>query len=49
MTAGDVCGFAGTTNAQLCARWYQMGAWYPFFRAHNANDAPDQFPWSFPN
>jgi alpha 1,3-glucosidase len=34
-SGADVGGFFGSPDANLLARWYQVGAWlYPFFRCH---------------
>ncbi len=43
----DVGGFAGTPSTELMARWVQVGAFTPFFRAHTEANTPDQEPWSF--
>jgi alpha 1,3-glucosidase len=43
----DVGGFFGNPDAQLLVRWYQAGAFYPFFRAHAHIETQRREPWLF--
>ncbi|KAF9585987.1 hypothetical protein BGW38_010628 [Lunasporangiospora selenospora] len=46
-SGADVGGFFGNPDAELLTRWYQAGAYYPFFRAHAHLDSKRREPWLF--
>ena len=50
LAGSDICGFIGDTNADLCAWWYYVGAFYPFTRNHNnINQVPQEpYQWKQP-
>ncbi|KAH8162807.1 hypothetical protein CIB48_g5435 [Xylaria polymorpha] len=45
----DTCGFAGDSNEELCNRWMQLSAFFPFYRNHNEINGISQEPYQWPS
>ena len=46
-SGADVGGFFGNPDVELLTRWYQAGAFQPFFRAHAHHDSKRREPFLF--
>jgi alpha-glucosidase len=48
MFGADTCGFARNTDYQLCSRWMEASAFFPFYRNHNvkATIGQEAYRWS---
>merc|ERR1712159_683856 len=46
-SGADVGGFFGNPDSELLVRWYQAGAFHPFFRGHAHIETKRREPWLF--
>jgi alpha-glucosidase len=43
----DTCGFNGNSDEELCNRWMQLSAFFPFYRNHNVLSTLSQEPYQW--
>ncbi|KAJ5928667.1 Glycoside hydrolase family 31 [Penicillium verhagenii] len=43
----DTCGFNGNSDEELCNRWMQLSAFFPFYRNHNELSTIGQEPYQW--
>lgn len=44
----DACGFNDDSEPELCSRWMQLSAFFPFYRNHNVEKKRSQEPYIWP-
>jgi alpha-glucosidase (family GH31 glycosyl hydrolase) len=44
---GDIGGFIGDPEPELAVRWYQLGTFMPYFRAHSEINCKRREPWLY--